>query len=320
MTRYIDDDIEWTDRGMLFKPARNADEAELEAMRFGSTPLDTGVQDDVIAEEHHADYGENLSHWEEEDIALEQAVGPVIAEIDRRSILGGESYPFKREHNTLKYSPSITKVYESCLAISLQKDVSSGRFKIMPLAFELICAEVARLYLGPGALSVRTGWPPHGERPSDFRELITLLAAKTGEFRWSPRRHYEPGEKVKGVKDEGWDYVAWKPFPDKRIGQLFLLGQCACGQNWDTKLNDLNKDILGSWMHPVTWADYMRSFAVPHHIPGKQILGRVSEHAGLTFDRIRLSAIAEEHAQELNAEVIEFNLKCIKLLIPHYGG
>src|SRR5690606_33933723 len=233
------DNVKWTDRGRLFKPSVNADEAEIEAIRFGSTPIDSGINDDVIADEHHADTDDIGTHWEEEDIALEQVVGPVITEIDRRAILGGSSYPFQRENNTLIYQPSITKVYESCLVTSLQKNISTAPYNALPLTFELICTEVSKLFLGEDAESFRTGWPPHGQRPQNFRELMLELSRRTGEFRWSPQFEVDSEDHFFETKDEGLDFVAWKRFPDSRVGGVFLLGQCACGQNWESKLNEL---------------------------------------------------------------------------------
>lgn len=315
---YIKDETMWTDRGTLFKPSINADEAEFEAIRLGVTPIDTGVQDDVIADEHYSDLDEKKQHWEDEDIALEQATGPVINEIDRRAALGGSSYPFVREGNSLKYIPSKTKIYENCLVTSLQKDISTAPYNSLPLTFELICTEVVRLYLGENAESFRTGWPPYGDRPSNFKELMIQLSKKTGEFVWSPRVTVDPSNKLSDTKDEGLDFVAWKRFPDNRVGGVYLLGQCACGQNWESKITELEHARLKRWLDPVTWAKYIKSFAVPHHIPGHTIFSELCDRAGLVFDRLRLSMIAEENSDLISSELTNKAIENIQLFIKNY--
>lgn len=315
---YIKDRTSWTERGSLFKPSRNADEAELEAIKYGTTPIDTGVVDDVMADEHYSDFNESGAHWEEEDAALEQAVGPVIDEVDRRLSLGGEFYPFQRQGNTLTYTPSKTKVYESCLVTSLQKDLSRSPFNLLTLNFELICTEISRLYLGGEAESFRAGWPPNGDRPKNFRALMHALHERTGEFHWQPKFEIDDDDPLHHIKDEGLDFVAWKHFPDNRAGHIFLLGQCACGQDWETKFTDLEHNRLTQWLNPVTWVDYVRSFAVPHHIPGHQIFSHVCSRAGLTFDRLRLSIIAEMNSSAISCDITEKAIESVRILIPDF--
>ncbi len=293
---YIPDNSNWFDRGALLQAARNADETEFAAMmEGGAVPLERGIRDDIVAEEHHADIPEHDYTWRDEEAAIDFIAGPLIAEIDRRSELLGGYYPFEVVNSSLRYKASASLVYEFCLAVSLQRNLSKKPFNKYPLRFEFIAAEAARCYLGDEASTYRTGWPPHNrtERPSKFNLLMEKLCSRTGgEFPWCPTSPLPKRWHVEAPKDEGMDFVAWKPFFDQRLGQLFILGQCACGDDWENKLDELQEARLRRWVNPVTHAQFIRAFAVPYHIPGHYIFSELNVRAGLTFDRIRIALLA----------------------------
>ena len=96
------------------------------------------------------------------------------------------------------------------------------------------------------------------------------------------------------------DFVVWKPFLDERLGQLFVLGQCACGEDWENKLEELQESRLRRWVNPVTHAQFVRAFAVPYHIPGHYIFSELNVRAGLTFDRVRLALMAGKNPNIFN--------------------
>jgi len=296
--KYVQDEFNWFDRGSLFNASKNADQTEFAAMMEGSVPLERGIRDDIIADEHHADIPDHDYSWQDEEAALDFIAGPLLSEIDRRISLMGEHYPFERVNSSLRYKGSDTLVYEFCLAVSLLKNLSSKPYNRFPLLFELVATEAARCYLGGAALSLRCGWPSHNrlERPTSFKELLALITERTGgEFRWSPSIPLPAKWSSHAPKDEGMDFIAWKPFEDQRLGPLFLLGQCACGDDWENKLNDLDANRLRRWVNPITFVDFVRAFAVPHHIPGHYIFADVASRAGLTFDRVRLTLLAQNN-------------------------
>lgn len=294
---YVRDSVNWYERGALFQAAKNADEAELAAMQLGVVPLETGIRDDVMADEHHADIAEHNYVWSDEEIALDHVTGPLVSEVDRRSALMGGFYPFFRVGSALHYRESETLIYEFCLTTSVQKNLSKRPYNELPVFFELIAAEAARCYLGDGANSMRTGWPSHDheQRPPNLRVMLEKLGALCGEFKWNPSIDLVEDGHPHAPKDEGMDFVAWKPI-DMRQGQVFLLGQCACGDDWTEKLADLDSKRLQRWLNPVTYVDFVKAFAVPHHIPGHAVFSDVCSRAGVTFDRVRLAIVAENNS------------------------
>ncbi|HGN1105181.1 TPA: hypothetical protein ACKRO0_005494 [Pseudomonas aeruginosa] len=301
---YVRDAIPWDKRGALFNAARNADESEFAALQHGKAPIESGISDEVVADFHHADEPDRELHWRYEEAALDDLSGPLIEEIDRRAALLGDAYPFIREGNALRFREASTAAYEFLLITSLHKQLSRKPWNRLPIIFEQICATTVQLYLGEGAVSYRTGWPPHdaAQRPRRLRDLMKKINELTeGEFVWAPRPPYGVDGNPANPKDEGLDFIAWKPFSDKRLGQMFLLGQCACGDDWEGKVNDLDINKLNRWLNPVSYADIVRVFAVPHHIPGHYVFGDVCVRAGLVFDRTRISIISNRNSAQFNA-------------------
>lgn len=290
------DNNPWSDRHRLMRHALNADQAELAAMVSGSAPVSSGIEDDRLAgvTEDEVD-GPDTDSWSRREEAVEAASGETLAELERRVKLIGAAYPFTLNGGALTYRKSATGIYEYCLATSLAPDVNSTKYLPLSVHFELLACEVARSYLGKNAQSIRTGWPSHNltERPTKFKAMSEIVKQRCGEWNWKPSPPNPDDPPHTAVKDEGVDYIVWMPMLDARAGKLFLLGQCACGDGWDGKLADINKDKLGQWLDPITSASYLTAFSVPRHIAGNYIFHYCNVHAGITFDRARISLIAE---------------------------
>ena len=92
-----------------------------------------------------------------------------------------------------------------------------------------------------------------------FKEAMKTVSERTGEWKWGPEDGL-PDDLVQG--DNGCDFVVWLRALDDRskIGQLFVLGQCACGNNWVTKWNDLNLNKLQKWFNPLSTVEPVRTF------------------------------------------------------------
>lgn len=297
------DDLDWSGRHQVMAIAFNADQAEKIAVQMGSSAMSSGLDDDkavgVFDDEIPEHAAANESDWESSDEIIELAEGDALAEIDRRAKMLGEHYPFKLIGAGLHYVPSATGVYEFCLAASLARELKTKRYKAIATTFERVAADVVRAYLGGNADVIRTGWPSHNvvDRPVRFKNLFEIVSKRTGEWCWDPSPPHSNDPHPRTVKDEGVDFVAWKPMPDQRPGKLFVLGQCACGNDWDGKHGELNTTRLERWFRPSTAAAFQRAFALPRTVSGHYIFQELSKYAGLVFDRARLVAIAEENAE-----------------------
>ena len=88
-------------------------------------------------------------------------------------------------------------------------------------------------YLGS---AVNTGAPRQLGLPRTFGKCLDQICELTGEHR-GPRDPLLPVR-----KDAGVDVISWRPL-DSRPGQVILLVQCAAGEKWHDKTNDINLDV-----------------------------------------------------------------------------
>lgn len=83
-----------------------------------------------------------------------------------------------------------------------------------------------------------------------------------------------------------------------------MLGQCACGNNWQDKYADLNVKRMERWFNPLSTVEPVRAFATPRHVDD-HLLREASRQAGLVFDRARLVLVASSTgANVLDSEII----------------
>jgi len=289
----------WERRRHDSRIAKNADQTEYNALEHGKTNLEAGTFDDRIADaldDYEVSDPLSVESWASSDLVFDNAVSDIGIELARRSALLGECYPFELNGNQLKYRGSQSLAYELCLAISESPSLSHGDYKKLPVAFERLMKDILVTYMGQNAVGFRTGWPPDGDRPTKFKDLISDLNASTGEWIWNPDFELPDDPRHQDVKDEGLDFVIWKNVGDGRSGSFFLLGQCACGNDWETKFYDIDPEFakLGRWMKPVVFAKPYRAFCIPRHIPNNTYFSQVNKEAGLTFDRTRISILAEQ--------------------------
>lgn len=320
------DTYHWAERRRLMNNAHNADQTEQAAIENGSAPAATGIDDDRLAGVTEDELDGPLSDsWSKRDAVIDDMSGETLNELERRATLLGSAYPFSISGSSLHYTGSITGIYEYCLATSLAPDVNSKKFLPLSVNFELLSCEITRRYLGVDAKALRIGWPSHdlNERPVKFKAVAAIVHKASGEWHWNPTPPNPDDPSHLHVKDEGVDYIVWIPMLDSRTGKLFLLGQCACGDNWDTKLNDISEFKLGNWLKPITSAPFVRAFSVPRHIIGTHIFHYCSSQAGITFDRARIAMIAEAAQHRSQMATIAQNLKLddlTRLVIPRYSG
>ena len=272
--------------------ATNADQAEFSAFRNGSTVLDTGIYDERIAESMDDYEPSTESHhesFEQVDLKIDSSVGHIHEEIERRQEILGDAYPFALNGNNLSHEPIANIYYEYFLAICNSSTITTGEYVELPRSFERITAQLISANFGPFARHIHTGWPRDVSVGTSFKSAMKSVSAQTGEWIWGPEEDL-PDDPVNG--DCGCDFVTWIETLDRRqIGQLFLLGQCACGNNWNVKFDDLNIRNLEKWFNPLSLIEPVKLFAIPFHTVDA-LLRDVSRKAGIVFDRARLVMIA----------------------------
>ena len=207
----------------------------------------------------------------------------VWTELVRRSEMFGDLWPLRLGGPRLSRRspvPGSLAAYRflCCLGMGLIDAEDRGYF-------ELLVAEL--LSDLSGHRSMHIGAPASSGMPTSFRERVTLYADAAGFL--PEQRLSSP---LPDDKDLGVDAVTWKPFRDGRSGYLHFLAQCATGEDWKTKFDDLR---LSNWeLHLVWGVPPVRVFAVPFTIMVKNNVKwlRTCAAAGLVLDRPRLVEIA----------------------------
>lgn len=205
-----------------------------------------------------------------------------MQELNLRLNSTGDSYPFtfsgtllSVRRNWKKFTP-----YIFCLLLSYcddkKKQVPGFKHTVM---FEQLSCLAAKNYIGGEVLRFGT---PRKEMPSSFREALSTLCRTVEE--WSHSRTASTLHK----QDGGLDLVAWKRFPDRRIGKLILFGHCASGQNWDAKINELQPvNFCSEWLAGEK-SPVVKSFFIPHRL-SNEIWANRATSAKLFFDRCRIA-------------------------------
>ena len=266
--------------------SEDADRIELDALRIGDAAIDVGIDDEqlsgVLDDSAVDEMPLDDSELHRDDLAHDDSVGPIHGELRRRADLLQDAYPFDLKRATLVYDrQKPSALYEFLLAAS----ISTGGTLLHDATrlFERVATQVIESYFGKNAKSMHFGWP-RDTKVKSFQDAAKEIQARTDEWRWSPEEGLDP----KNVNDEGCDFVVWLDSNDGRIGRLFVLGQCACGNNWQDKWGDLKIETLKRWFNPLSWVEPIKSFATPRHIADERILKEASRQAGLVFDRSRL--------------------------------
>ena len=276
----------------------DADRAEFQALKNGAAEIDSGVYDDRVAGTlEDSDFIPcDAERWHGEDLKQDTAVGGTRDEIERRIRILRAAYPFRLEEGTLSYLSGASRIYEFFLSICNATTLTSGGHARLPRLFERIAARLVAAYFGEHARSIHTGVPRGPDTGSSFMQTMQNVAAQTGEWAWGPDVGL-PGEQHQG--DEGCDFIVWLIASDRRkIGQLFVLGQCACGNDWQSKYGDLDLKKLQKWFNPLSVVDPVKSFATPHHVTDA-VLREASRQGGLFFDRARLTMTAHGAARDV---------------------
>ena len=289
---------------MSHEISSDADQVELEALANGQAVIDSGVEDDLVAGVLDDLAVGSISpadseEWQRSDLTRDDSVGFIHEELAMRSDLLGRAYPFDLDQGTLIYAKDRhSPVYEFLLSASSSKFVS-GRYAQLPRTFERVATRLVTAYFGANAKGMHIGWPRDGN--TSFKTAAAQLHSCTGEWHWGPEEGLDPVD----VKDQGCDFVVWlRPSDGREIGQLFVLGQCACGNNWQNKCAELDIKCMERWFNPLSTVEPVRAFATSRHVDDDH-LREASRKAGLLFDRARLVLIASSASIKLfDSEVL----------------
>lgn len=299
------------------KIIEDADQTELEVLFNSSAPIDAGITDDK-----HASALDSIdlidvdsADWSAKDAELDNLSSDLSTEINYRLQLLGESYPFIINGSNVKIkNKHINILYIFCLILSHSKlkakKGETAHNQKMARIFERVTLKLIQKSLGTYAHGHHFGFPREDglgivDAMNQLQEKLNLkneMTVNLLDFNKHDLTHQ---------KDLGIDQIIWVKRPDsRRHSHLFLLGQCACGQDYKEKYHDIDINKLQSYFRPFTFVPPVKMMSIPFILSDNEI-NRVSNSAGWLFDRISLAGLYMEF-EDIKAE---FDDQLIDLLI-----
>jgi hypothetical protein len=143
--------------------------------------------------------------------------------------------------------------------------------------FEIVAQEALKKYLPDFAIIKGFGRNTEfqGYAIDKIRQLAKMMNVEVDEF-------YLDSVSRQGTQDLGLDIVAWLPLKDNIGNYISIFGQCACGKDWNKKLNETRRynkflkiylsEINHSLFIPYSLINYNDSAFFEHHEFGESIL------------------------------------------------
>ena len=273
----VTEHADWLEMAALKSPDRSISmEALVGVVRRGGSV-------DGIADGDHTDRGSEIS---------QQIADDAFLEIENRKAACNGSYPFSVSGRALSVRDGAENSMYTLMLLLSSVAPTSGHTGTAVL-FERICTHAAREYFG-GATSGVEAWRFGSPRKSPhvtLNQAIDHICKELAEGGGCADR--KKGKRNKG--DGGLDIVAWKAFPDKKVGKLIAFGQCAGGKtDWEVKASELDGvKFAKKWFREPFAVDPLRVFFIPRWVDSGDWRD-IGIDAGIVFDRGRIAAYANQ--------------------------
>jgi len=246
---------------------------------------------------------------------VERHLDDVIIELTGRLKACDSAYPFDVNQQGIGYSPDMpASSYRFQLLLSLFGKDAGPSGTHPERAFERLSSEAACAYLGGLDRFARAEvfGSPRPVLPASFSDAVNELCQLLGEGGgYNPRQgvlsahsHTSTHKHAVAIKDAHLDVVAWRPFADRKKGQLIVFGQCSTGSSWweEGKLFEL-PDVVKwceQFMLDPPLVSPMRAFFVPHCIERNR-WDEVGRFGGILFERCRIASLVTSPSKGLQA-------------------
>lgn len=237
---------------------------------------------------------------ERQDEILEDKAANAFELLESRKNLLRDAYPFEVDQRA---STAILRAYPNVAASPYMFLTALTYVGLLPdgpesgaSLFEHVSRVALVAYLG-GPARVRFvdfGFPRQGGPPG-FQEAIATLCREFGAG-LDPRTPWPEEQR----KDGGLDFAVWVPFGDQYVNRLSVLGHCASGQNWDTKINELDpKDFCNQWFSRIPSPTPLSAFFIPRQVHDRQRAVAEFKDCQLFFDRLRMAPLLDSLDDDL---------------------
>jgi hypothetical protein len=219
----------------------------------------------------------------------EEGLEHILQQFRHRSNAVGARYPVERVGSGFRARGEWGDYpcYSFLLFVSLNQSYGELNFRRgarePAILFELITARALELFLGGAA--IRIGSPRLRPVPAGFPAALAYLAGAIRE----PVRN-DGGLERHGAGDDGLDIWLTKGFQDERTSSVFVVAQCAIGEDWGVKRSELDLDL---WYRHIDWFTRpLKAFAVPFQI-NQDSWRETAARGGLILDRLRIAQALE---------------------------
>ncbi len=287
-----DDHADWLELNALVSGRRGASLEDL------VSALRTTGSTEALGDEAPVDRGSERAQ------AIAESAMSII-EQRSKSCARQESYPFTVTAGRLVPTGSARRsTYAYLLLLTATGINVNPPGEVGAGLFEDVSAVAARSYFGGDATGAQTyafGFPRR-VKPASFMRAVDDLCRQMGEGGGAKVRPTNRSQ-----KDAKLDLVVWIPMPDGRAGKVLAFGQCATGNNWQTKLSELQSEAwCRKWFIDQPPVTPLRLFFLPHSVPLAS-WDCHAQDAGIIFDRCRIASHASRLRPDLRRRVVAWS-------------
>ncbi len=160
------------------------------------------------------------------------------------------------------------------------------------ILFEKISANAVRNYLGDGSQIIQVGEGRERLTEDVLQQIALELNENSGVFNNLPTR----------AQDDGVDFIVYKPFDDRDIGNVIILGQACVGTHYQNK-----KEIYQRWKDEyITYAvkPPITLLSVVSYLDSTELKKIHSQFGNsIVFDRGRIMRYYDSSETALNVEI-----------------
>jgi len=161
--------------------------------------------------------------------------------------------------------------------------------------FELISANAVKNYLGNGAETIMVGEGSKALTETRLEDIVGILREKGGVFHNLPKK----------AKDDGVDFIVYKTFDARYVGNIIILGQACVGKHYNNK-----KPIRDRWKTEyITYSvkPPITLLSVVYYLDETNLRKVHSEFDNaIVFDRGRIMKYYDTTDVDLNDKIIDF--------------
>lgn len=222
---------------------------------------------------------------DEIDDELFEFVTEVFDEFGYRKKYLGDNYPFDLTAQRLDIADTLLQyatTYLFCLGLSrLEPEKINQSRAIRSIEFEMVALSATKAYFN--AEGVRTGAPWRTNTLQNYYDVLNQICSFVPEVKAPQKDIMAP----RGG-DGGWDFVVGKSFPDQHFPQLIAIGNCATGENFLQKGEDLTADHFFSKFLGRVRSPIIEVMAVPFILTEEHKSMKANSRR-ILFDRLRLA-------------------------------